>query len=287
MPKIVKVLCVGNNSINTDIECKRYAIEYQIDYRGLLLSNEINDGCYHTSIEDTSVAFIEDIYDKFDKVIFLKQNNIITDILANLYSSPIDSRKELPESEILFVGCSHTAGTGHSTQDTVYTHQFAKMLNLTPRVCAAPGTSNYLSEDSLSTYNLSGKKVIVQFTDMFRIRYFSSKENKVVHKVGYEFSRNEVELFDDQRLKYEYLRIVDRVVSRLRDCNSQFLFFQLTDRTNPLLQQEIDLYQSQYREFCYMADVGIDKAEDGAHYGINSQSLITKNLYKKWNKFYA
>jgi hypothetical protein len=285
MPKIAKILCVGDNTLDTDTQCRQYAEEYQVEYRGLLLSDDIDDGCYHTSIEDTSITFIKDIYDKFHKVVFLKQNNIITDILANTYSLSADSRKELLESEILFVGCSHTAGIGHSTQDTVYTNQFAKMLNLTPRVSGNPGRGNYLIEDILSTYNLSGTKVIVQFTDVFRIRYFSSKENKVIHKMGYEFTQNELELFDDQRQKYEYLRMVDRVVSRLRDCDSQFLFFQLAREMG--LQEEIDLYQSQYREFCYMADIGVDKAEDERHFGINSHSLIAKNIYQKWLKLYA
>lgn len=286
MPKITRILCVGNNSVDTDIQCKRYATEYQIEYRGLLLSDDITDGCYHTSVEDTSITFINDIYDKFHKVVFFKQNNIITDILANTYSLSADSRKKLSKSEILFVGCSHTAGIGHSTQDTVYTNQLANMLNLTPQVNSHPGRGNYLIEDTLSAHNLSNTNVIVQFTDMFRIRYFSSKENKVIHKMGYQCTKNELELFDDQRQKYEYLRMVDRVVSRLRDCNSQFLFFQLTGNTGPL-QEEIDLYQSQYREFCYMAEIDIDKAEDEIHFGINSHSLIAKNIYQKWLKLYA
>ena len=286
MPKIARVLCVGDNSVDTDIECRKYAKEYQIKYQGLLLDNSVDDGCYHTSIEDTSITFIKDIYDKFDKVIFLKQNNILTDILANTYFPPDDQREKLSELDILFLGCSHTEGIGHSTADTVYTHQFAKTLNITPWVSGYPGQGNYLLEDILSKYILTNRKVIVQFTDMYRIRYFSSKENTVIHKMGYKFTRNELDLFDDQRLKYEYLRIVDRVVSKLRDCNAQFLFFQLTESTGPL-QEEIDLYQSQYREFCYMADIGVDKAEDNVHFGPLSHQLIAKELTKKWNKLYA
>jgi hypothetical protein len=286
MPKIAKVLCVGDNSVDTDIQCKKYASEYQIEYQGLLLTDNIANGCYHTSVMDTSIIFINDIYENFDKVIFLKQHNNITDILANTYSVSNDLRKNISDSEILFVGCSHTAGVGHSEQNTVYTHQFANQLDLTPLVCGCPGQGNYTIEDTIANYNLAGKKIIIQFTDIFRIRYFSGLENKVIHKMGHEFTRTEIEIFDDARLQYEYLKIVDRVVSRLRDCNAQFLFFQLTHLTGKP-QEEIDIYQSQYREFYYAANINVDTAEDNLHFGVNSHQLITKNLHKKWNRLYA
>jgi hypothetical protein len=287
MLKISKILCVGDNSIDTDAQCKKYANEYQLEYRGLLLDNNIIDGCYHTSIMDTSITFIGDIYENFDKVIFLKQNNTITDILANTYSISADPRKNISDSDILFVGCSHTAGIGHSDQTTVYTHQFANVLNLTPMVCGNPGQGNYVIEDQLANYNLSGKKIIIQFTDIFRIRYFSTLENKVIHKMGHEFSRAEVEMFHDvRRLQYEYFKIVDRVVSKLRDCGAKFLFFQLTQSTGKL-QEETDFYQSQYQEFCYVADINVDIAEDKLHYGPMSHQLIAKELTRKWNKLYA
>lgn len=286
MPKMTKILCVGDNSINTDMQCKRYATEYQIEYQGLLLSDIIGNGCYHTSIEDTSINFIKEIYDRFDKVIFLKQDNIITDILSNTYLPIVDLRKEIADNDILFVGCSHTAGVGHSNQDTVYPNQFAKLFKFVPHICGFPGKSNYLIEDILSEYKLTEKKIIIQFTDIFRIRYFSSKENILVHKMGHEFSRSEIEIFDDARLQYEYLKIVDRVVSRLRDCNAQFLFFQLTHSTDKL-QEETDIYQSQYQEFCYITDINVDIAKDKLHYGPLSHQSIAKELTRKWNKLYA
>jgi len=286
MQKITKILCVGDNSADTDRQCRQYAEQYQVKYQGLLVNDNINYGCYHTSIMDSSIKFIKSIYDKFDKVIFLKQNNTKIDILSNLYSKNSDLRTEISNTDILFVGCSHTYGSGHNSRDTVYTHQFSKMIGVNPLVNGYPGRGNFLIEDMLSTYKLTNKKVIIQFTDIFRIRYFSVTEDTVIHKQGSEFTINEVKMFDDARLQYEYLKIVDRVVSRLRDAGCEFLFFQLTPHRGKL-QEDIDLYQSQYREFCYMADMNVDVAEDNIHYGSLSHQLIAEELNKKWCKLYA
>lgn len=286
MPKILKILCVGDNSSDTDIQCRKYADQYQVKYQGLLVNDDINYGCYHISIMDSSIKFIRSIYDKFDKVIFLKQNNTQTDLLSNLYSKNSDLRSEISDSDILFVGCSHTYGIGHTSQNTVYTHQFAKMIGLNPLVNGNPGKGNFLIEDILSTYKLTNKKVIIQFTDILRIRYFSAIENDVIHKTGSEFTIDEVKMFDDARVQYEYLKIVDRVVSRLRDAGCKFLFFQLTHITGNV-QENIDLYQSQYREFCYMPDINVDVAGDNLHFGSLSHRLIAEELIKKWGELYA
>jgi hypothetical protein len=232
---------------------------------------------------DSPIKFIKDMYEKFDKVIFLKHGDMLTDVIGNTYSTSIASRKKLADSDILFVGCSHTAGDGHPTCETVYPTQFSKLINASPQIRGNSGKSNYLIEDILAEYELANKKVIIQFTDINRIRYFDKKENKVVHKMGHNYSRSEVEMFDDARLQYEYLRIIDQVVSKLRDCNCQFLFFQLTNA--PCL--EIDLYQSQYREFCYMAHIDIDRATDNLHFGVNSHQLIATDLHRKWKMLYG
>ena len=79
-----------------------------------------------------------------------------------------ETNKQIKDNEILFIGCSHTAGIGHGVSNTVYTHVFSKLLGLTPLVDAHPGKSNYLTEEKLNTYDLRNKKVIIQFIKLLR-----------------------------------------------------------------------------------------------------------------------
>ena len=96
----------------------------------------------------------------------------------------LENNNQIKDNEILFIGCSHTGGSGHGElvkhdpnkiywigpHDTVYTHIFSKALGLIPKVDAHWGRSNYLTEEKLNTYNLKNKKVIIQFTDIHRLR---------------------------------------------------------------------------------------------------------------------
>ena len=81
-----------------------------------------------------------------------------------------ETNKEIKDNEILFLGCSHTEGEGHNNKNTVYTHLLAKELNLIPLIDAHRGRGNYLTEEKLNTYKLQNKKVIIQLTDVYRIR---------------------------------------------------------------------------------------------------------------------
>jgi|694.fasta_scaffold17000_12 hypothetical protein len=71
----VKVLCLGNNSTDTDGETSKLAkLNYSIN-NGLISSSDtsIQDGYYHTSVFDLSVGQIKELVTQFDEVVLLDQ----------------------------------------------------------------------------------------------------------------------------------------------------------------------------------------------------------------------
>ena len=284
MLKINKILCIGNNSIDTDVQCRHIATEYNIAYKGMA-SQQLENGCYHTAFEDVTYDAILDLSNQADKVILLEQPDQLINFKIFKNLSTTDVKFTPVDDSVLIVGCSHTAGTGHKTADTVYTSYLASKLNRKIVVDAVPGQGNFTIEDSLSKYSLKDAAVIVQFTDIFRIRYYDETTDRVITKPGGKFSLNEVEMFTEERLAYEFKQIVKRTVSRLRDANAKFLFFQLS--TQYAQTDKLNLFMSQFKEYCWTPDIDIDRADDGIHYGSSSNLKLATRLANQWNHLYA
>ncbi len=285
MPKN-SILCVGDNTLWTDEQCRNIADLHGIEYKGMISTATIfESGCYHTCVEDLTVDQIQNLIDQFDQVIFLDTDNPTTQIINDQYTLADTVKFTVPKDNILFVGCSHTYGVGHAEQSTVFTSQLADMLGYKFIVLGKNGQSNQEMEDVLADYSLVNAKVIIQFTDIFRMRYFDSKINQLKHVRGPYYSKQEVEMFDEARQFYEFTKIIDRVVARLRDAGSKFLFFQITPEhahSNTLFQM-----MSRYKEFCFITNYNKDLANDGLHFGEVSHRYIAEALYKRWNKLYA
>jgi hypothetical protein len=293
MPKIKKILCIGNNTIDTDDYCQKLSAEYNIKYQGLLSNINLTiNGCYHTSIADLTDSKLLSISNCFDKIIFLdnyQHNSVLKDtseMMKNIITNNDTSFKSFSSDNVIFFGCSHTAGVGFSDKTKTFPWLISKLQNKVPLIDGCPGRGNYLIDDKLNEYSLKNKCVIVQFTDIFRIRYLDSYTNTVTHKRGRDYSKEEIAMFDEPRLAWEFERIVDRTVARLRDADANFLFFQLTHQNN--LDQKTKLYMSKYKEFCYMpSDMFVDFAEDLIHCGPLTHHNIATNLLDKWNLLYA
>jgi len=290
MPKIKKVLCIGNSTVDTDNQCRRIAIEQTINYYGMVAADNITEhGCYHVSIADFSIKHIQTLINQVDEVIFLDQDATTGagtgQILKNVTLQVDRSFTSINKSDILFVGCSHTYGIGHSSPNTVYPSIIANQLKLNPLVRGNPGLGNYLIEDVLSEYAVKEASVIIQFTDIFRLRYWDKKTKQIKHIGGHNFTRQEIEMFDEERLAYEFKQMVARIVGRLRDAGAKFLFFQLTHDVISML--ELTLYMSEFKEYCWTPDIAVDLANDKLHHGPASHKLIADRLLTKWNELYA
>lgn len=288
MPKN-KILYIGNNTEDTDIQCRRNSEVLGVPYQGMIDTIPTEYGAYHTSLADVSVDTLQNIIEYFDVVEFLVQDNInddlwlATEILKN-QTTLVDKTKKSIENKMLFIGCSHTAGVGHDG-NTVYTSVLSKMLGYEKQVFGYPGKGNYLFEEVLSQYSLKDSKIIIQFTDMYRVRFFDNDSNKVIDKQGVNYSKKDIEFFTDEYLSYEFLKIVDRVVARLRDANAKFLFFMLSK--DHKFYNSLNLKLSEYKEYCWTPDIAVDLAKDNLHYGIESHKLIASKLQKRWEKLYA
>jgi len=203
-----------------------------------------------------------------------------------------ETNKEIKDNEILFLGCSHTDGEGHTNKTTVYTHLLGKEINLIPLVDAHRGKGNYLTEEKLNTYNLQNKKVIIQFTDVYRLRL--NGVNYDAHGNNSRFTKAQLEVYTDEVLYGLFFEQVKRMVNLLKANNSKFLFFTLGHpNTNYYddLDSIVDIFfdnMKNYDTFCPIAltKYDYDKAEDNFHHGPKSHRFFSKMLLTQWRKMY-
>jgi len=74
MPNNKKILCLGNNTEDTDIRARKVANEHAIQYNGLLTQVvDILSGCYQTSFYDISYGDLLILSNQFDEIIILDQ----------------------------------------------------------------------------------------------------------------------------------------------------------------------------------------------------------------------
>jgi MoaA/NifB/PqqE/SkfB family radical SAM enzyme len=70
-----KILCLGNNTEDTDIRAKLVAREQKLEYHGLITEvKKINPGCYQTSFYDMSYGDLIELSKHMDDVIILDQS---------------------------------------------------------------------------------------------------------------------------------------------------------------------------------------------------------------------
>ena len=289
-----KVLCIGDVSIDTDQQCQTIAHDKGINYKGMItVGTDITDsGCYHVSVGDVSDAYLLFLIKEFDEVIFL--NNFSTDTelatvtktLENVITNTNTELKLINQNNLLCVGCAHTIGDGFTNKENTFANLVSDALGMSAIINGKTNTGNYFIEDLLAEYDLKNQNVLVQLTDIFSIRYFNSSTNEVVNKRGFHYNKIEKEIFDEQRLLWDFKKLVDRIVSRLRSANSKFLLFQLS-LEHPMLSEAV-YYMSKYKEFCFIpSDIYVDIAEDKIHHGPKTHKKIAVLLEQKWRTLYA
>ena len=70
-----KILCLGNNSVDTDLQAKLVAREQNLEYHGLITEvKPINPGCYQTSFYDMSYGDLIALSKNMDDIIILDQS---------------------------------------------------------------------------------------------------------------------------------------------------------------------------------------------------------------------
>lgn len=252
---------------------------------------------YAVSPVEVGFDYTASLFDKFDEVIFLKEhdNDVVKLMQLELEKIRYRKKKDINEhlSEILnqnrinFFGYSHTAGIGHSNQSTMYVDVLSKLLKSEYNNFGLPGKGNHAIEDLLNTFNIKNSKLVIQFTDMYRIRYIEN--NKLIdsmksYDIKWNTSNNPI--LNEENLFYNFKQLVIRVTNRLREGNNKFV---ITHTTNIATGYSVLCTEFLYgfKEFTSNIGTCIDKAEDNAHYGPKSHKLWAERLHDKWIELYG
>jgi hypothetical protein len=224
----------------------------------------------------------------FNLITFANLMDLPAPSTHNSFYANTNKDHKLNSDEVLYLGCSHTEGSGHSSQETVYTHILSNMLNKSANVDAHRGRGNWLTEEKLQTYNLKNATVIIQFTDIFRIKLNG------YDIPGHQYSKNQSAVFSNQVLASIFLEQVKRIANLLRSNNAKFCFFQLSHYYPE--QSEVTSILTTYKEFIYIPDFNLDIADQeitvqkkhvhGHHMGVISHTYWAELINDKFNELY-
>jgi hypothetical protein len=288
------VLFVCNHLSKLD-EVKEICNEENLLFGGTLFleNTPILDGySYVISPCEAGFDFTISLFDKFNEVIFLKNHDnfavlIMQKELEIIYNKSYKIKfPRLDQNKINFFGCSHTYGIGHDHESTTYPAILSNLLDLKYNNYGLPGKGNYDIEDAMNNFTIQNAKVIVQFTDMYRIRYFHNDTlvQTPTHRAIPQI-QNAILLSEDN-LFFNFTKIVERIVNRLREGNNQFLITFThnidSDYANKCLE-----FLFEFKEFRSMQGCTIDSGTDGVHFGIKTMELWAKQLYRAWIALYG
>ena len=231
------------------------------------------------------------LFDKFDQVIFLKNHDnfpckVMQTELEIIYNKSYRSNLPiLDQNKLNFFGCSHTYGIGHDHPSTTYPAILSNLLNLEYNNYGLPGKGNYDIEDLLNTFSIQNSKLVIQFTDMYRIRYFHNEEliQTSIHRAE-KYIQHAI-LLDEENLFFNFKKIVERVVNRLQEGNNQFLLT-FTHNLNSDFSIKCLEFLSKFKEFRSNQGCSIDSGTDGIHFGNKSMERWAKQLYRRWRELY-
>lgn len=212
--------------------------------------------------------------------IFAKQNKLeVTFELPQTLFHSDHQTNIINNNDMLFVGCSHTHGEGHSSLESVFPHLLSKKLNLNSILDAHPGKGNYLTEEKINQYDLKNKKVIIQMTDIYRLHLNG------ISIAAKDYTRDLNSVYTEEVLSSNYCALFRRLVNYLRAQESQFLIFQLSMEYP--YYESVSAYCSDFNEFVHMEDYNVDVGDLGHHFGIKSHNIIANKLYNKWIEIYG
>jgi len=193
-----------------------------------------------------------------------------TPVVESTFYVNTEVNQKIDNDSVLFIGCSHTAGEGHSNTNTVYTSQLCKLLGKKAVVNAHPGKGNGVTEEKLQTYDLKNANVVVQFTSIYRLYHNGINTNVR------DFNRSQAEVFTDEILSSEFIASVKRIVKLLRTANAKFVFFHIT--TQLPNHNEITSLLSEYPEFLDMSNTYVDTGDLGHHFGQETHRLWAQKI---------
>jgi hypothetical protein len=290
----MKILFV-NDHLKGSAEVQEICSKENLLFGGTLTSEEtpiLENYSYAISPCQAGFDYIISLFNKFDQIRFLKNHNnfpveIMQKELEIIYNKSYKSNfPMLDQDKLNFFGCSHTYGSGHDHPSTTYPAILSNMLGLEYNNYGLPGEGNYDIEDLLNTFSIKNSKLIIQFTDMYRIRYFYNNELITTPVFRAEKYIQHAILLNEENLLFNFKKLVERIVNRLREGNNQFLItfthdINVDDRIKCLE------FLFEFKEFRSMQGCAVDAGTDGWHFGPKSMELWAKQLYRYWIELYG
>jgi len=280
----------------------------KVIFGGMLLSIEteiVPELSYAVSPIEVNFNYIQSMFDKFDEVIFLKNHDNVSILidqleLERIYNNNLVDKinfKSLDKNKLTFFGCSHTAGIGHESKNTTYPFILSKMLGYEYINFGIGGSGNYQIEDRLSELSISGGKLIIQFSDIYRYRFILNSQiypSPITEPKGisecvkiYDIPHNykDSKFVNEENLVYNFQNIVTRLVIRLRDSNNKFLITYTPHFVNDSIFQTLEFMYG-FKEFVAITGRQCDTVSDG-HYGPMTHKRWAEGLYQRWIELYG
>jgi hypothetical protein len=195
----------------------------------------------------------------------------------------------LDPNQIVFLGCSLTAGVGVTDKNTLYSNIVAKHFNLDSLNLAQGGGSNSLIFDRFNRLQFNpGQMIVVQFTTPDRLQYCDMHKKLLPlvfssSTIEKNFHRSLLEIYHSDFLFYELLCKIRSMVKLARAQQIKLVFW-LIDYKNENnysnLQQTYFYEMIEFVPASWMAGYMVDRAEDKIHPGIESNKNIANTLIK-------
>jgi hypothetical protein len=308
------ILIVGSKSRLTAEFSTTQNLEPSILFQG----QEINESqIYHTSLADcqnlkqfltkfkliywaNSAIFEFDNYQDYFETLYLLKSHVnvigINDVdpynIKNFYS--INNNK----SNIVFLGCSHTAGGYHINNDTEYVNLISTHFNQPILNLAESGKGNFRSFDIFNNLEFyKNQKVILQLTDFARLKFYpDSSPTTIVNESQLYHIKNKsyIDVYNDKQLIYMTLSRLDSVIKYSRSFGLNFVFFYLGNTPNFSEKPEDDFYKKtveyyllDYKE--YISNIlqkNVDRGTDNLHYGPHSHKIWANEIINKIQTLY-
>lgn len=281
-----------NNHLDALTEALTICQNKNAIFGGAILNGNLelaNHYSYAISPVEHTHQYIKSLFNQFDEIIFLKDHkNYVVRIHQSELESLLIPTKQVKlklEKKIIFFGCSHTFGSGHLSKSTTYPYILSNLLDMDYVNLGLPGKGNYEIEDLMNQYQFKNNIIILQFTDMYRIRY--KFNNNIVSESPYHIDAktHNKELLGEENLFFNFQKLSTRIVNRLIEGNNKFLITFVCNFENEYDLKCLEHLQT-FKEFASNVGTVVDVASDNAHYGALSHKLWAEKLYNKWISLY-
>jgi len=308
-----KILIVGSNAQSTSTFYKKLGLQ-----TSQLVTKPTQDyDIGHTSIQDvvdycvfeillgsaTKVFWAhpseKEFYDSDSFIDFLnwfRDYQTVYKNVVNFYEIKFDRyqwRDQIPKltnDDMVFFGCSHTAGVGLSTPDTRYANQVAKYFNKNSVNLAEPGGSNsWIFNKFVQTQFLPGQMVVVQLTGISRLKYVNEdrKVSNVLLSHPNIMTKSMIEVYNDRYLFYNLLYQVTAMVELARSKKLKMVFWLWNYKGEYTKEDQTYFYDMpEFVPASLLENFAIDVAEDNIHFGIKSNQNISSKIIEYMKKIY-